>query len=164
MNQALAGALALGLAAFGLTACDQAPQSSTAQTATQSPCPCAQPVQPQATVPQAASVIGVSHHIRRHRFAYGESVWHESEIWRESERSSSSYEHESVSGSSDERVEEGEHADEARYAVWVDGYGRRHFMLARDERGDSDRTAALAPVDEKKRHDPWHGYDATCDH
>ncbi len=49
-------------------------------------------------------------------------------------------------------------------AVWVDGYGRSHYVAATGQEVANDGAAvqSVAAV-ERRRQDPWHGYDSDCD-
>ena len=57
-------------------------------------------------------------------------------------------------------------SESASRAVWVDGYGRSHYVAATSQEEDTARAGAAVPpvaVLERRRLDPWHGYDSDCD-
>jgi hypothetical protein len=57
-------------------------------------------------------------------------------------------------------------SESASRAIWVDGYGRSHYVAAASqEQGAADGGAAMQSVAavDRSRQDPWHGYDSDCD-
>ncbi len=153
----------LALAALALAACNETSQP-TAPQALAPPCRCSEavPAPPAATVqmPPAPSALV---HRRAHHWAYAQSYrsssWHETETWRETEHASSAEEYGSEAYETDGgygyRYRSAEELRAAGYEIWIDGYGRRHVVRARDlheagwHHAGGDDAARLAP---------WHGY------
>lgn len=155
--------LPLVLAGLALSACNETSQPAATQVVPP-PCQCTVAQAPQTAVPAAAPVAAVAHlrRFRTHRWAashsYRYSSWHETETWSESASSETEYASGSYAAQSGRY--EGE-ADSARYAVWVDGYGRRHFVQG-GAAEVHDAGWRRHDGDDASRLDPWHGYDAHC--
>jgi len=134
------------VACLGLYGCDDpatAPQA--AVQAAPPPCNCQAPV---AAAP--AATVQASVHHRRHWSAYAYSSHEDSESYSQGSQSD-----ESQSRSYDESDSQSSQASSAQN-VWVDGYGRSHYILA------SAVTVSQSPETGARR-DPWHGYDENCD-
>jgi len=143
--------LPLALAAFAACGCNETSQPAAQQGAVV-PCRCSAPL---AAAP--ASEPLVTRHYRR-RYARRFASWHESRwsaAWSESERSSSTVQYgEGESYAREARVES--EGSSARYAVWVDAYGRKHCY---DRALGHEVAFRHVESDEAARLDPWHGYD-----
>jgi hypothetical protein len=144
--------LPLAVAAFAACGCNETSQPAMQQ-AQVVPCRCGAPV---AVTTAPASEPAIRHY--RHRYARHYASWHESRWsaqWSESERSSSTVEYGYGESSEREGHVEGE-ASAARYAYWVDAYGRRHCY---DRALGHEISFRHEGSDEAARLDPWHGYD-----
>ncbi len=124
------------------------------------PCNCQQPLaQPPSMAPVDTSYAQPSRrHGHRHHYEAQDEY---------SESSASSGSSESYS-SSEESSEQHEYSDEntegeSESAVWVDGYGRSHYMEGGSPDED-DRSGEHDGRETGKRLDPWHGYNSKCGH
>lgn len=131
------------IACAGLAGCDE-PSSTPAATAVAPPCNCQ----------TAAAAPAPAVHRRHHRPAqsYAEDQSHDVYSGR------AEYHGEpQVSQDNTTQTDEDENAAETKgpeAALWIDGYGRRHY--------GGPALAAAAP-DSRLRRQPWRGYDAKCD-
>jgi hypothetical protein len=156
-------ALASVLICAGLFGCDEGQKVAVplpAQTASV-PCNC----QPQVNPPMRQATAAQPFHRswRRHRHGRFHAYGAQSEY---NENSASSYS--SAEESESYETEHFEHrnyggGEEAHHAVWVDGYGRSHYLaagVAIEDAQDFKRGGHKTG----NRLDPWHGYDAECNH
>jgi hypothetical protein len=144
------------LACAGLSGCDNAGRPTAANTqASSQPCNC----QTAAAAVPAVAAEPATHHRARHHPSYSQREYEQTEHYSDSSSSRTYYQ-----ASGDYRSDTETHLDyldETRsggadnQAVWVDGYGKRHFYTV--------GAVAAQPPDDQARRDAWHGYDETCD-
>ena len=132
--------IAATLACLGLAGCDNSANAPApnAQAVAQPPCNCQQQNEAAAQAAPRRTI----HRYARHR-AYASHEEFEAQYSYQSQ-SRSTYQSES----GDQEVSSGN----SEGNVWVDGYGRSHYVA----------TASAAP-DDRARLAPWHGYDEDCD-
>lgn len=134
-------------ACLGLAGCDDAAPPAPApntQAAAAPPCNC-----------QTAAEAPV-HHPAISRKAR----WHERHSASYSASYSTSEYDENESESADDRSRSRSYdrveSEGSGGEVWVDGYGRSHYVVA-------SAATISQPPDDRARRRPWHGYDAKCD-
>jgi hypothetical protein len=137
--------IAATLACLGLAGCDNSANAPvpTAQ-AVAPPCNC----QPQNEAAAQSALARATHRHHRQWSSYAHRDYDESESYSYSSQSRSYYQ----SGTDDQGADQNAGSGNADENVWVDGYGRSHYIA----------TASAAP-DDRARFAPWHGYDQDCD-
>jgi hypothetical protein len=147
--RAMFTSMAAALLCAGLASCNE---SHPVNTVTAAPTRIA--VAPPAPPPAAAPAAAVAHH-PRHRHAWHAQESHSDESYSQSGESESSSQGEDETAASSAPPP----ASGPEPAVWVDGYGRSHYVAAGPEDANP---AALTREDLHKRMAPWRAYDSKC--
>lgn len=154
--RAMLMAFASVLLCIGLFGCDRKPEApAAAPVLAQAPAPA---MPPQAVPPQTSAPAAHRRH-RRHEWSDSASA--------ESYASDSSYASQSSSSESSDTVREyggdeqsADSGGETEAEVWVDGYGRSHYVSA--GASADENPARLTAEDRHNRSSVWRGYNSKC--
>lgn len=144
------------LACAGLSGCDNAGTPTAANTqASAQPCNC----QTEAAAVPAVAPEPATHHHTRHRSSYSQREYEQTEHYADNSSSRTYYQasgdYQSDTKTHSDFTDETSSSGASNQAVWVDGYGKRHFYTV--------AAVAAQPPDDHARRDAWRGYDETCD-
>jgi len=130
------------LACAGLAGCDNSSTTPPANVqAAVPPCNCQ-------TATPPAQTAAISPRVRHHRIRHSPSYAYSDESQSaDSSSQSRSYSYSEAESSGDAA---------RRDNVWVDGYGRKHYVAVASSEN-------APPADDHVRLAAWHGYDAKCD-